>query len=453
MKRPAGWKADFAAGGDLLRDLSRRPWEVALETLKLILGSLINFFRGGGLVRASALAYATLLSLIPLLGLVVVLFKVVGGFDWLERQLLPLLNQFLSPAGSENVTRVLSSIFESLDLGTLGLFGTLFLAMGVYSLVTTIEKDFNGIWRVSRNRSMLQRVSRYWLLMTLLPLLAGLAIFMSGQASFVAMIGVLPDWMLSTGGRLMPVTLQFVGFWFLYWGLPNTTVRALPAAGGALFAALAWELAKYGFAFYTLRAGNYSLVYGSLAALPLLMIWVYLSWVITLVGAEMTFVIQNRHALLRLRDYRNTGRLPRYLLGLAVMNELACAFREGRRLGGDGLSQVLGVPLNELRPVLNALQEAGLAVRGEVDGREALLPGQPVDRISQETVVRLFVPDPSRLGELARSPRLAGALVAADDAWEAWMELFRKRHFDRDLSHALPDHPPGGGQGDPGAAA
>jgi membrane protein len=453
MSSKPRWMKDISPGGELLRDISRKPGEVALETVKLILGSLYNFFRGGGLVRASALAYATLLSLIPLLGLVVVLFKVVGGFDWLENKILPLLNQFLSPSGSENVTRVLKGIFDSLDLGTLGLFGTLFLAMGVYSLVTTIEKDFNGIWRVSRNRSMLQRVSRYWLLMTLLPLLAGLAIFMSGQASFVAVIGVLPDWMLHTGGRLMPVTLQFVGFWFLYWGLPNTTVRPLPAAGGALFAALAWELAKFGYAFWTLRAGNYSLVYGSLAALPLLMIWIYLSWVITLVGAEMTYVIQNRHALLRLRDYRSTGRLPRYLLGLAVMNELACAFRSGTRLGGDSLSQVLGVPLNELRPVLTILQEAGLAVRGEVDGREALMPGRPVARITQEQVVRLFVPDPSRLGELTRAPRMAGCLVAADGAWESWMETFRTRTFDRDLCDAPSNHPPDGGQGDPGAAA
>ncbi|MCB1045987.1 MAG: YihY/virulence factor BrkB family protein [Calditrichaeota bacterium] len=453
MKRMADWKVDVAAGGDLLLDISRRPWEVGLETIKLIAGSLTNFFRTGGLVRASALAYATLLSLIPLLGLVVVLFKLVGGFDWLEQQLLPLLNQFLSPAGSESVTRVLAGIFDNLDLGTLGLFGTLFLAMGVYSLVTTIEKDFNGIWRVSRNRGILQRVSRYWLLMTLLPILAGLAIFLSGQASVIALVDVLPDWMRHSSGRLVPIMVQSLGFWFLYWGLPNTTVRTLPAAGGAIFAAISWEFAKYGFALYTLRAGNYNLVYGSLAALPLLMIWIYVSWVITLVGAEMTYVIQNRHALLRMRDYHAKGRIPYYLIGLACMNEVACAFRESRRIGTERLAQSLAIPLNELRPVLQSLETSGLLVRGDVEGHESLLPGRPLTDISMEHVVELFVQDPRQLGEQSRSPRLGRTLAAFEGAHLSWMEHFRPRTFDKDLSDALSDNPSGGGQGNPGTAA
>ncbi len=419
--------------GKTIRELARRPEALFVETLKLLLSSIGLFFRRGGLTRSASLAFTTLISLIPLLGLVVVLFKAFDGFDWLQVQLRPLLSQFLTPSGSESVSRVLFSVFDDLNLKTLGLFGTVFLFIGGYSLIASIEKDFNSIWKVRRHRSLLQRVTRYGMLMGLLPVLSGIAIYLSGQANVSSLLSTLPAWMKDGSGHLLPICVQFAGFWFLFWALPNTSVRPLPAAGGALFAALSWELAKFGFAFYTLRSSGYNLVYGSLAALPLLMVWVYLSWILTLVGAQMTFVLQNRHSLLRLRNYRSSVDLPPYLIAVAVMNEVACAFRQGAELTVDTLVESLDIPTDVLRPVLEVLEDQGELRRATREDDELLLPARPLEGLDMERLLRPFLPGPGELAAFLESPRLRGALQAMEENHEQWMRLLREHTFDKDL--------------------
>ena len=116
----------------------------------------------------------------------------------------------------------------------------------------------------------------------------------------------------------------------------------MPAMVGAAFAAASWELAKIGFTFYALRAGSYSLVYGSLATLPLFMIWVFLTWLLVLLGAELSFVIQNHRALLARRNYKRMGSVPEYMLALALRD-----LKLGRARIGFGKSRGLGhVALN-----------------------------------------------------------------------------------------------------------
>ena len=396
--------------------LKRIPWPEQnpafffRDLVLLFLETMRDFFQRGAAARAAALTYTTLLSLIPLLGLVVVVFKQVGGFTWLMDKLQPLLAEYLSPDGSLLVTQFLITRLAELDLATLGLFGVVSLGLGVFSLISTIETDFNTIWGVRRSRSIRQRLNSYWLLMTLLPVVAGVSMFLSGEAAAARIFDVLPAWVDQARGHLLPMGVQFGGFLFLYWAVPNTRVRFVPAAIGAAFASGAWELAKIGFAIYTVRAHNVNVVYGSLAALPLFMIWVYLTWVIILTGAEVSFIMQNRKALLLKRKSRQDGPLPEYIIALAVREAVLDRFESGEELTVDALGRLLWLPEAEINVVVETMIEGGLLRRAREGERVLVLPARPREHLDAAAVAGLFLRDPAEFTKQERPDYLKAAL-------------------------------------------
>lgn len=408
---------------DWLMGPVRSPVQALADLLILLAEGLTDFFRRGGVARAAALTYTTLLSLIPLVGLVVVFFKLFGLFPWLEANLQPLLAEFLNPDGSEAISQFLLNRAGQLELGTLGFFGVLALAFGVYSLISTVETDFNLVWRVKRPRGVLRRLNSYWLLMTLLPVAAGASIYFTGQAAIAGLVAALPDW--AGGGHLLPILIQFAGFYFLYWALPNTRVQAGPAAVGALFVAVTWELAKVAFAYYAVMAGSYSVFYGSLAALPLFMIWIFFSWTLILIGAEISFVIQNRKALLARRAYRRMGPLPDYLIAVAVRDAVLQAFDAGESLSTGRLSRLLGLPEGEVNGVVGVLVDGGLLHRAQDDDGIRLLPAVPPASFDTARVVGLFLRNPAEFRQLTDSPFFADVLERLAGRHRRLLDAFR----------------------------
>lgn len=408
---------------DWLRMPGRSPVQAVADLLILLAEGLTDFFRRGGVARAAALTYTTLLSLIPLVGLVVVFFKQFGLFPWLEDKLQPLLADFLNPDGSEAISQFLLTRASQLELGTLGLFGVLALAFGVYSLISTIETDFNLIWRVKRPRGVLRRLSSYWLLMTLLPVVAGASVYFTGEAAFTRLVAALPDW--AGGGHLLPLLIQFAGFFFLYWALPNTRVQVAAAGLAACFTAGTWELAKIAFAYYAVKAGSYSVFYGSLAALPLFMLWIFLSWTLILIGAEISFVIQNHKALLARRAYRRMGPLPDYLIAVAVRDAVLQAFEAGETLTSGRLARLLGLPEGEVNGVVGVLVDGGLLHRAQEDDGVRLLPAVPPARLDTARVVGLFLRNPAEFRQLTDSPFFADVLERLAGRHRRLLDAFR----------------------------
>jgi membrane protein len=393
------------------QNLVRSTLRFIVEVLILLMESLRDFFTRGGTVRAAALTFTTLLSLIPLLGLVAVIFRQVGGFEWLSGQLNPLLQNYLSPAGSESITTFLMDRASEMSLAKLGVVGITFLLFGTWSLISTVETDLNGIWGVQRSRSFLQRIARTWLLMTLLPVMAGLSVYFSGQALLVNLLDALPAWLNEAGGHVLPMILQGFAFFLLYWSLPNTRVRILPAVFGAAFTAFSWELAKWGFTAWTLRVGSYNLVYGSFAFLPLFMLWLLLSWILILIGAEFSFVIQNRRALLTGRAWHREGPLPDYLLALVLLRLVADDFGHGTLSTPGELARRLDLPEAELNRVAESLIQNDLL---RIDAEDGLLPARPFDHLLPEEVARTFLKSPQDYLALRRSHDLVSVLTELD---------------------------------------
>lgn len=401
--------------------LEQNPVFLFRDLAMLVVETLAEFFRRGAVARAAALTYTSLLSMIPLLGLVVVVFKQVGGFPWLMDKLQPLLAEYFSPDGSQLVTQFLLTRMAELDLSTLGLFGVVSLGLGVYSLIATIETDLNKIWAVRRSRSIRQRLGSYWLFMTLLPVLAGLSMFLSGEATVVRLFSVLPAWVNQARGHLLPVMVQFGAFLFLYWAVPNTRVRPGAAAVGAAFAAGTWELAKVGFAFYTVQAGSYNLIYGSLAALPLFMIWLFLTWIIVLTGAEISFITQNHTALLLRRESRRDGPMPEYIIALALREVVLDFFEEGKELTVEQLSRMLWLPETEINGVIETMLEGGFLRLAREGEKTLVLPALPREHFEAASVAGLFLRDPADFTHQKRPKILLDTLNRLSGRHEAML--------------------------------
>ncbi|RQR27213.1 YihY family inner membrane protein [Burkholderia sp. Bp9143] len=236
---------------------------------------------------AGSLTFTTMLALVPLITVAFALFTAFPMFASFQISLQGFLADHLMPAQfNVQIFKYLNQFAsKAKGLTTAGL-----IVLVVTSVMTmmTIESAFNLIWRVRKPRPFAQRVLAYWALITLGPLLFGVSLSISSYlfTQSLAFTGAAPstsiiEWLLA----LVSLPLTVLAFTLLYVYLPNCTVAWRDAVIGGLFAAIAFELAKRGFGYYVRRIPTYTAVYGAFAALPVFLLWVYLSWFIALLGA------------------------------------------------------------------------------------------------------------------------------------------------------------------------
>jgi membrane protein len=237
---------------------------------------------------AGSLTFTTTLALVPLLTIVLAIFTTFPVFNSFRASLEGYFVQTVMPKGIANT--VINNLTQFASKATrLSAVGAVALLFTSSAMMATVERAFNQIWRVRRPRPLAPRMMMYWALLTLGPLLFGLSLTVTSQL-FMAT----NDWM-----RTMPVigalvyTLVSVGlttgaYMLLYMTVPNRYVDWRDAIWGGLVAAVAFEIAKRLFGIFIKQFPNYTIIYGALAALPLFLLWIYLSWMITLVGALIT---------------------------------------------------------------------------------------------------------------------------------------------------------------------
>jgi len=366
---------------------------------------------------AGSLTFTTLLSLVPLATVAFALFTAFPIFASFQNSLQAFLADHLMPA------QINSQIFKYLNqfaskakgLTTMGM-----IVLFVTSVMTmmTVESAFNLIWRVRKARPFAQRVLVYWAILTLGPILIGVSLSISSyvftRPAVIATelhVSGLFDWLLF--GASLPLTA--LAFTMAYVYLPNCRVQWRDAFVGGLTAALAFEAAKRGFGFYVRRIPTYTAVYGAFAAAPMFLLWVYLSWFITLVGAMIT------SALPEIR----TGRFdrPRFP-GCDLLDalELLAGLAEAREAGEPGrtsgqLAQLLRRDLATVTRLIDGLEEDELVARLEEEDRGKtlfLLIGNPA-RIPAARIFDRFVIDRKELAYQLKSssidaPMLLGAL-------------------------------------------
>ena len=350
-------------------------WGVDISTLpfwrrKLITALRITYAAGRDLVdghltlQAMSLVYTTLLSLVPLLA---VSFSVLKGFG-VHNQMEPFLLGVLEPFGERKleVTSQIIGFVDNVRVGVLGGLGLGLLIYTVISLIQKIEQAFNYAWRVQSPRPLVERFSKYLSVIVIGPLLVFSALGTTASVASMVFIQRMRDIeavgiMVDSGTKLLPYLLIIAAFTFVYMFVPNTRVRLRSALVGAVVAGILWQTIGWGFASFIVNSANYMAIYSGFAIMVVFMIWLYLAWVILLVGASIAFYHQHPENLVaRRRDVRLSARLKERLVLTAGYFIARGYVDEGVLWSVEELADQAGVPDESMESVLRPLQKHGL---------------------------------------------------------------------------------------------
>jgi membrane protein len=335
----------------------------AATTAAFALYSLRRFNADGCFAAAGALSYTALVSLVPLAAIALGSLSVFPIFGQLHDQILGLVFKYFIPSIGEQAgwwfRAFANSAGQTTAIGVIGIAAT-----GVLLLVT-VEDQLNLIWRVTAPRPWGQRVLAYWTLITLGPLLVGLSLSLSTYFEIAARRAGFSQeafqWLesgwLHGAARAVPALLEFVALTLLYWLIPNGAVRSRDAAFGALVATVAIELLKIGFTIYIGAMSYYQTVYGALAAIPIFLLWMYISWMAVLVGAEVAAAVPHWRIDERIGMTSSGG--VQLGLSLALIAALAQAQRSGAIRATRALAADLGVATTVIDEHMKPLVSAG----------------------------------------------------------------------------------------------
>ncbi|MBQ4850609.1 virulence factor BrkB family protein [Pseudoalteromonas sp. MMG012] len=246
-------------------------------------------------INAGYLAYVTLLSLVPLIAVGVAIFSAFPGFEDTRLAIENFIFNNFVPTSTDSIKAHISAFTGNANQMTA--VGISFLAAIALLLIRNVDSALNRIWRVVEKRPLMISFAIYWMVLTLGPVLLGASI---GVTSYiVSLVSFADQGIPGFSGfllKLLPYVISMAGFIMLYTLVPNTRVSFRAAIPGALFAALLFELTKKGFAMYISHFPSYEVIYGAVATVPILFVWVYLSWIVVLLGAEFTVCLDERQA-------------------------------------------------------------------------------------------------------------------------------------------------------------
>ena len=252
-------------------------------------------FRSDRLTRhAAALSFSSLLALAPMLAIAFSILSVFAPLEQAGGSLQDFIYQYLVPAAGEEV-RAYMEQFAS-QAGKLTIIGGILFLLTALLLLFNIEESFNDIWGVGKGRSITARLTVYWALVSLGPLLMGASLAISTYllSLTVAAGAEFGGQVQSIGVVLLPFLFEMLAFMLLYLVMPNVRVSLIHALVGAFVASILFEFTKRLFGLYVVNFNSYEVIYGVLSTLPILLIWIYLSWVVALLGAEVVAVLQQK---------------------------------------------------------------------------------------------------------------------------------------------------------------
>ncbi len=355
------------------------------------------------LLRASALTYYTVLSLIPLLAIAASLIKALGVSENLTAIIVNKV-----AAGSPEAGQKILDLVDQVNFAGLGTIGATMLFATTVLGLSSIERSLNTVWGVERARPWERRLPDYLAVLVIAPLLLGVALSLGTTLQSQTIVRRLLEFpgfesLHNMGLRQAPVVFLWLGFGFVYWFLPNTKVRISSALIGGLVAAILFTLAQVVYVGFNVGAGRYNVLFGGLAAFPLLLVWIYLSWLIVLLGAEIAFVHQNLARIRRARRGETPGPAAREAIGVAIATRLARAFRDGEgALRVGALADALDIPEPSVRSIVADLERAGLvAPRGDAKD-EVFQLGRAADCIPIAAVLETLRGARDAPGQLAK---------------------------------------------------
>jgi len=380
--------------------LERRGAEKAvgfgIRTLRVVFLVAKGFYDDKCFLRASGLAFTTVLSLVPLLAFA---FSVLKGFG-VEEMVRDEVLEYVA-VGQEDLEVRLKEYIDSMadyvtrtKVTALGGLSLVFLLYTAVKVLGTIEDSFNDIWGVSEGRRWLRKFADYTSVIIIGPVLLATAIAIRAYLSANPLAG---EGVTLTAGRYLlrflawlgPYALTIVAFAVLYAFMPNTRVGPAPALIGGLVAGLLWQGAFWVYTNFQVVVARYNAIYGSFAAVPIFLVWLYVSWVITLFAAEVAFAYEHVETYRQRRERFEPSARARELVALRVFLEVAKAFHEGAPPpDADRLSENSGIPVRAVNETAAVLVEEGLLSRVESGKEVSFQPGRDICVVTAGDVVR-----------------------------------------------------------------
>ncbi len=305
---------------------------------------------------AGSLCFTTLLALVPLLAVVLGALSWLPIADNLADQLQDFLFANFVPAAGETVQNYVQQFLG--NTSTLTGAGAFFLILTSLLLMNTIEQSLNRIWQVRAPRSLSSRLMMYWAVLTMGPVLIGGSVALTSYITTLAFNDAANALL-----RITPFIVAVLGFSLLYLVAPNRRVHLKHAFAGGLLAAIGFELAKAGFVWYVTTFPTYTKLYGALATFPIFLLWIYVTWIITLLGATFTAALTTFHY--RKADWHWPKRMEFALL-LRLLDHLWQAQKDGHGMGSDQLLELEPAMSDvQLQHLLQHLNDARLINRDE----------------------------------------------------------------------------------------
>ncbi|WP_320175083.1 YihY/virulence factor BrkB family protein [Maridesulfovibrio sp.] len=332
----------------------------------------IGFLKDQCIIRASALTFTTMLSIVPFLAVAFSLMKGMGFQDssYIQEMLLKV------SAGREEVVGKILEYVDNTNVQTLGWIGVATLLFTVLSTVGTVEKAFNIIWKVSHGRTFWRKFTDFFSVIFICPVAVivatSVSVSIKKQAilqQFEGLYGIteLESFLIS----LTPLVLIWLSFTFIYAFMPNTRVRITSALAGGIVAGTVWQMAQWAYINWQIGVTKYNAIYGSFAQLPLFLVWLYASWVIVLLGSEISYAVQNVMLYRQQKFMPDAGVEDMQKFSLLALSLMTLRFENSQHpYDLEELAEEIGVPVRFISPLLDKFVGSGVLVKGEEDGKE-----------------------------------------------------------------------------------
>ena len=367
--------------------------EIYINTIKTVILAIRGFNSENLQTKASALTYSTLLAIVPLLAVLLGIAKGFGFQEAVQQELFdyfPRQEQELSEA-FKFVERYLAQAQGGVIIGV----GLILLFYTVINLISSIEDTFNDIWQIQKSRPWHRKISDYLALFLILPVLmtasSGLSIFMSTlQNSFLSnyvFFTPLVEFFLN----IAPFIITIMVFTALYVSLPNTKVKFVNGLVAGILAGSAFQFFQFIYISGQIWVNKYNAIYGSFAALPLLLLWLQLSWLICLFGAELSYASQNVKKFSFERDSKNISRRYKDFLTLLIASLIVKRFVKGERpYTADELSDDYRIPIRVTTEILYLLTELHIIIEVNYENDERVVYYQPAIDVNKISVSYLL---------------------------------------------------------------
>ena len=361
-----------------------------IRQLRIILISIKGFKDHRIQLRASALTFYSLLSIVPVAAMVFGIAKGFGFKTRLENELNKMISEREELADVLTyVQEFANSMLENINGGVIAGVGVVFLFWSVMKLLGNIENSFNVIWQIRKSRSFTRKFSDYLSIMLIAPILfflsSTITVYLGNIAGSESIIGENLGPLLMIVVKLMPYLLIFLLFTLLYVIMPNTKVQFKYALNAGFIAGIIFQITQFVYIYFQVGIGRFGAIYGSFVALPLFLFWLQISWLIVLLGAEMSFAYQNLEKYEFESKVFSISRKNRRLLTFLLMHTIVKRFQTGEKPNTAAeLSHSLGIPVRMVREIIYDLIEANLLVEATTDSvrENAYLPAIDINLIS-----------------------------------------------------------------------